>query len=116
MVCSKLRLTKDLDRYLMRTMTTITVRDFVNAVTKNPNYLDLDLCVAIGTRKINGGQYDGGVGVQLKRIQSLMLGSGHLIIFADPNPKPEKEEIYLADLNQWPQMVVIGSIPDSFKQ
>jgi hypothetical protein len=91
----------------------MTIREFVNAVTRKPNLLDLEIGFVTKTIKEKGGQFDGGVWVHLNPVQSVTIGGDGLLLWVNPNT--EKKQLFTADLSKWPGMIVIGPIPDSLK-
>jgi hypothetical protein len=51
----------------------MTIREFVNAVSKKPNLLDLEIGFVTKTTKESGGQFDGGVWVHPNPVQSVTI-------------------------------------------
>jgi hypothetical protein len=89
----------------------MTVREFMSAVSQNPNFLDDELRVAAKIGKVDGGEYDGGVSVLSKSVQSIAIGYHGLLIFLDSNAVAE--EMFLRDAMP---LVIAGPTPESLKQ
>jgi hypothetical protein len=91
----------------------MTIREFVNAVETNPSLLDLEIGVAIKTKKERGGQFDGAVWVHLSPVESVTIGGEGVLLWANPNSV--KRQLYADDLSVWPGMTVLGPIPESLR-
>lgn len=92
----------------------MTVQEFVNAVTKNPNLLNLELCIVTKCVTVEKGQFDGGIQLQSKSVQSATIGVNGLLLFVNPKDD-ERGEVFLVDASKFPAVTVIGPTPDYLK-
>lgn len=90
----------------------MTVQEFVTAVTRNPNLLQLEMAVVTGIEKVDGGQLDGAPRVRFKAVTSAVGGTEHLFLFSND---PEFGQIVRANLKDFPIMTIIGPTPDSLQ-
>ena len=86
----------------------MTVQDFINAVGKNPNFLQEELFVVTSTKKIVGGPQDGGAEVRSRPVSSVTIGNYGVLFFANPN-KTDAIEIFVRNATP---LVLAGPTPD----
>jgi len=91
----------------------MTVKEFVNAVTQNPNLLDLELCVVARTEKKDKGQFGGSVWVHFNPIQSATIGGKDILFWV--NSKSEMRQLVVANFEEFQSLTIIGPTPDGLK-
>jgi hypothetical protein len=84
----------------------MTVEEFIKVVTQNPKLFGEQLRVVARTERVVGGQFDGGVSVISKPVQSVKIGFQGLLLFADGSA--ESTEIVVRNASP---LMVAGPAP-----